>query len=50
MASKKKAKPKPKKKMTPREQSAQFIKTARELDSDESGDAFKKGLGKILGS
>ena len=29
------------KKMTPKEQSAQFIKTARELECDESGDKFK---------
>ena len=28
------------KKMTPEEQSAQFIKTARELECDESGEAF----------
>ena len=31
-----------KEKMTPEEQSAQFIKTARELECDESGEAFKK--------
>lgn len=30
-----------KKKMTPEEQSAQFIKTARELECDESGKAFE---------
>ena len=30
-----------KKKMTPEEQSAQFIKTARELECDETGEAFE---------
>jgi len=39
-----------KKKMTPEEQSAQFIKTARELECDESGESFKKDFGKILNS
>ena len=34
--------PSKKKKMTSEEQSAQFIKTARELDCDESGEAFEK--------
>ena len=33
-----------KKKMTPEEQSARFIETARELQCDESGEAFKKFL------
>ena len=33
-----------KKKMTPGEQSARFIETARELECDESGEAFKKFL------
>ena len=33
-----------KKKMTPEEQSARFIETARELECDESGEAFKKFL------
>ena len=31
-----------KKKMTPKEQSAQFIKTARELECDETGHAFER--------
>ena len=31
-----------KKNMTPEEQSAQFIKTARELECDESGKDFEK--------
>ena len=30
------------KKMTPEEQSAQFIKTARELECDENEEAFEK--------
>jgi len=34
--------PSKKKKMTPEEKSAQFIKTARELECDESGVAFEK--------
>jgi len=37
-----------KKKMTPEEQSAQFIKTARELECDESSDAFEKVVSKII--
>lgn len=36
-----------KKRMTPEEQSAQFIKTARELDSDESGEKFSQFMKKI---
>ena len=36
------------KKMTPEEQSAQFIKTARELECDESEEAFDKAMGRIL--
>lgn len=36
------------KKMTHEEQSAQFIKTARELECDESEDAFRSSLSKIL--
>lgn len=35
------------KKMTPEEQSAQFIKTARELECDETGEVFKEFLNKI---
>ncbi len=38
-----------KKKMTPEEQSAQFIKTARELECDETGSRFKESVRKILG-
>lgn len=37
-----------KKKMTPEEQSARFIETARKLECDESGDAFTQAIGKIL--
>lgn len=37
-----------KKKMTPEEQSAQFIKTARELECDESGAAFEKSMKRVL--
>ena len=37
-----------KKKMTPDEQSAQFIKTARELECDESEEAFEKVMKKII--
>ena len=36
-----------KKKMTPEEQSAQFIKTARELECDESGEALSKFMSLI---
>lgn len=39
--------PSKKKKMTPEEQSAQFIKTARELGCDESGEAFEKVMTEI---
>ena len=39
-----------KKKMTPKEQSAQFIKTARELECDESEEAFEQTFTKILDS
>ena len=34
--------PSKKEKMTPDEQSAQFMKTARELECDESGEAFER--------
>ena len=37
-----------KKKMTLEEQSAQFIKTARELECDESEDALNDAIGKVL--
>ena len=36
-----------KKKMTPEEQSARFIETARELECDESGNDFKDLMKKI---
>ena len=39
-----------KKKMTPEEQSAQFIKTARELECDESEFAFKDAMNKVFKS
>jgi len=42
------SKSKSKKKMTPDEQSAQFIKTARELECDESESAFSAKLKKIV--
>jgi hypothetical protein len=42
----KKAKPKPK--MTDKEQSERFKKTAREIGADESGAAFEKAVGKLL--
>jgi len=37
-----------KKKMTPEEQSAQFIKTARELECDESSETFNTVFKKIV--
>ena len=37
-----------KKKMTPEEQSAQFIKTARELECDESPSSFENKFKKIM--
>jgi hypothetical protein len=40
-----KAKPKPK--LTDKEQSERFMKTARELDVDESGKAFEETFKKI---
>lgn len=30
------------------EQSARFVETARELESDESGRAFERALGKVV--
>jgi hypothetical protein len=39
-----------KKKMTPEEQSARFIETARELECDESERSFEKIVRKVLGS
>jgi hypothetical protein len=44
----KKPRGKPKRKMTAKEQSAQFIKTARELGVDESGTRFDEVVRKIL--
>jgi len=38
----------PSKKMTPEEQSARFIETARDLDCDDGKDAFEKAIKKIL--
>ena len=37
-----------KKKMTPEEQSARFIETARELECDESSENFRGTMKKIL--
>ena len=49
MAEKPKPKASPKPKSKPdKEQSARFIETARELDVDESGDAFGKLLDVIV--
>ena len=49
MAKKPDKKPKAKlKKMTAKEQSAQFIKTARELEADESGGMFRMIFEKIV--
>lgn len=49
-------KPKPKPKTSPKptskpdkEQSARFIETARELEADESGDAFDRVLKVVVG-
>lgn len=36
-----------KKKMTPEEQSARFIETARELECDETGENFRRLMNKI---
>jgi len=41
-------KPKPKPKLTDKEQSERFKQTARELGVDESGKAFKKTLERII--
>ena len=45
---KKPDKPEKPKKMTAKEQSARFIQTARELESDESGEAFSDAFSKIV--
>jgi len=37
-----------KKKMTPEQQSARFIESARDLECDESGKIFKDTIRKIL--
>ena len=37
-----------KKKMTPEEQSARFIETARELECDEGQEAFNRTMKKII--
>lgn len=37
----------PKRKMTPEEQSELFIKTARELGVDETGEEFERAFAKI---
>ena len=42
----KKAKPKPK--LSDKEQSERFKQTARELEVDESGDAFEKAFKRIV--
>jgi hypothetical protein len=42
----KKAKPKPK--LSDKEQSERFKKTARELGVDESGEPFEKAVSKII--
>ena len=44
------SKSKSKKKLTPEEQSAQFIKTARELECDETGKAFKRTMNFVKNS
>jgi hypothetical protein len=44
----KKAKPKPKAKLTDKEQSERFKKTARELGVDESGEDFERAFNKIV--
>lgn len=38
----------PKKKAPDEKQFERFVKTARELGADESGDAFEKAVGRIL--
>ena len=38
---------KKKKKLSQKEQSERFIKTARELETDESGDSFEEAISKI---
>ncbi len=49
MAKKQAKKPNPKvKKMTAKEQSAQFIKTAREMEVDETGKRFEMMFSKIV--
>jgi hypothetical protein len=42
-----KSKKPPKQKMTPEEQHALFVKTARELGVDETGEEFEKAFDKV---
>jgi hypothetical protein len=44
-----KAKPKPKHKLTDKEQSERFIEAARKLGIEQSGEAFDKAVNVILG-
>lgn len=39
---------KPSRKLSQKEQSERFIATARELEVNESGDAFEKAVGVVL--
>lgn len=34
--------------LSPKEQSERFRQTARDLESDESGEAFEKAIGRVL--
>ena len=47
MASAEKSAPKPKRKITAKEQSERFKQTARELQCDESADSLEKAFRKI---
>ena len=47
MAKKPEAKPKPKRKMTAKEQSERFIQTARDIGADENDEAFELLLKEI---
>jgi hypothetical protein len=44
----KRAKPKPKAKLTDKEQSERFKQTARELGVDESGEQFERAIRNII--
>lgn len=48
MAEEPKRKPPPKRKMTKAEQSERFKETARNLDADESGEAFDRAFKRIV--